>query len=189
VDRSVTSLTRVDRGRRARPQTQPLLANRKQRWVWARGLLRDFVRARPGRVLRRLDLLAALSAEDAHEPADRVSLPTGRVNDRLQGCAARALHQRDDLGLLVASLGFPWWATSRKLNRRTATLFYGPDKMRPKSAALPVSLGVVGDGPFYEPTPVCAVHSANSHSMSSLCGFSPSTRISAFDRASGELSA
>ena len=59
-------------------------------------LLRDFVAALPGGVLRGLDLLPTLAAQDADEAAHSVLLPSG-------GFLRFRLHHRDHLSILVGS--------------------------------------------------------------------------------------
>jgi hypothetical protein len=68
--------------------------------IW---LLRDAVVALPGGVLRRLDLLAALAAEDADEAAHRVRLPAGGFYDLGQGDAPGALYHGDYFRFLIAA--------------------------------------------------------------------------------------
>src|ERR1700730_17323841 len=69
-----------------------------------RRLLGDFVGALPSVVLRGFNCVSTLAAQDAHEASDRVLLPAGRFHNLGQRHALGALHQRDDLGLLVAPL-------------------------------------------------------------------------------------
>src|ERR1700674_5978329 len=58
----------------------------------------------PSVVLRGFNSVSTLAAQDAHEASDRVLLPAGRFQNLGQRRALGALHQRDDLGLLVAPL-------------------------------------------------------------------------------------
>jgi hypothetical protein len=83
-------------------------------------LLSDAIRALACGVLRGVDFLAALAAEDAHEAADSVLLPARGFHDLGQGRTFRTLHQGDHFGLLVGprfgcvllSLGAPRRALS-----------------------------------------------------------------------------
>ena len=68
-------------------------------------LLCDFVRALSSGILRGLDGLASLAAQDAYEPTYCVLLPARRFHNLGQRCAFRPLHHGDDLGFLVALLG------------------------------------------------------------------------------------
>ena len=51
-----------------------------------------------GGVLRRLDLLAALAPENAHEPAPGVRLPPGGFHDLGQRCSLRYYNLTADVG-------------------------------------------------------------------------------------------
>ena len=64
-------------------ERHPRLVNRRRRLDerLLASLLGDFVDPVPGGVLRRLDLLSTLAAKNAHKAADRVFLPTRRLND------------------------------------------------------------------------------------------------------------
>jgi hypothetical protein len=66
-------------------------------------LLEDAIRALACGVLRGLDFLAALAAEDAHETPDRVLLPSGGFHDLVQRRTLRAFHHRGYFGLLVGA--------------------------------------------------------------------------------------
>src|SRR5947209_1935495 len=71
---------------------------------WNAWLGSDAVVALPGRVLRRLDLLAGLAAENAHEAAHRMLLPSRCPNDLIEADAVGPQHHCDHLGLFVVRL-------------------------------------------------------------------------------------
>ena len=58
----------------------------------SRRLSGDAVRALAGIVLRRLDLLTALAAQETDKPAHRVGLPASGFHDLRQRCPFGALH-------------------------------------------------------------------------------------------------
>ena len=68
-------------------------------------LFRDLVGALPAGVLRGLDRVAALAAQDAYEASNCVPLPTSRLHNLGERHTLRAPHHRDHLSLLVAALG------------------------------------------------------------------------------------
>ena len=72
-------------------------------WCWA-GLLGDAIRAFPGGVLRRFDLLAALAAQDADEAAHRVRCQPVAFMISASVCAFGAFHHCDHFGLLVGAI-------------------------------------------------------------------------------------
>ena len=65
------------------------------------------------RILRGLNLLAALAAQSADETTDRVLLPARRFDDLGQARALCAFHQRDDFRLLVRNSVAPVCARAR----------------------------------------------------------------------------
>src|SRR5579872_4767190 len=88
--------------KKAATGAEPVAAIRKRT---TRRLLGGFVRTIAGVVLGRLDRKASFAREQAHEAADGVRLPSRRFHNLGERSALRSLHERDDLGLLVAALG------------------------------------------------------------------------------------
>src|SRR5579872_619786 len=88
--------------KKAAPGVEPAAAIRKGT---IRRLLDGFVRTIAGVVLRRLDFKASFARKQADEAADGVRLPSRRFHNLGERSALGSLHERDDLGLLVAALG------------------------------------------------------------------------------------